>query len=128
MAYFAKIDENNIVVDVRSVHNNETHDETGIENEQKGIDFLNEWEGFESRWIQTSYNGRIRKNFAGLGFTYDEARDAFIPPKPYDSWIIDEETCRWEAPVSMPDPVNGHIWVWNETIVNWESIKAQEIN
>ena len=71
-------------------------------------------------WIETSYNGSIRKNFAGIGFTYDKDRDAFIPPKPFASWLLDEETCRWEAPV--PYPNDGNQYRWNEETQSWELI------
>jgi len=66
----------------------------------------------KEQWIQTSYNNNIRKNYAGIGYSYDEARDAFIPPKPFDSWILNEETCNWEAPTPYPD--DGQIYSWNE--------------
>ena len=69
-------------------------------------------------WENTSYNGNIRKNDAGIGYSYDSERDAFIPPKPFDSWTLNEETCRWEAPV--PYPTDGKVYSWNEDITNWE--------
>ena len=72
------------------------------------------------KWIQTSYNNNIRKNFAGIGFKYDQARDAFIAPKPFNSWILNEDTCRWEAPVVYPS--DGQNYKWNETIKNWELV------
>lgn len=86
MAYFAEIDQNNIVVRVLSVHDSEEH---------RGEEFLRDDLALGGRWLQTSYNNRIRKNYAGIGYTYDENRDAFIPPKPEGDWILDEETCRW---------------------------------
>ena len=67
----------------------------------------------KEQWIQTSYNNNIRKNYAGVGYSYDEVRDAFIPPKPFDSWTLNEETCNWEAPIPYPD--DGQIYSWNET-------------
>lgn len=92
MAHFAKLDENNIVLEVNVVNNDVlTEDE-----EASGIAFLTEWSGGYSNWKQTSYNGNIRKNYAGIGYTYDEERDAFIPPKPEGNWILNEETCQWE--------------------------------
>lgn len=95
MAHFAELDENNIVKQVIVVHNNELLDESGIESEQKGIDFCTNLLG--GRWIQTSYNHNIRKNFAGPEFLYDPIRDAFITPKPTNgNWVLNEETCRWE--------------------------------
>jgi len=102
MAHFAELDENNIVLRVVVVHNNELLDDMGLgESEQKGIDFCVSL--FGGRWIQTSYNGRIRKNYAGQGFTYDPQRDAFIPPQPGPEWTLDENTCQWIAPV-QPEP------------------------
>jgi hypothetical protein len=114
MAHFAKIDENNTVTQVIVVHNNELL-ENGVENELKGIAFCQSL--FGGNWKQTSYNGTMRKNFAGIGYTYDQTRDAFIPPKPYNSWLLDEATCRWNAPVAYPN--DGKLYVWDETVVNW---------
>lgn len=97
MAHFAELDENNIVLRVVVVHNNELLDDMGMgESEQKGIDFCVGL--FGGRWIQTSYNGKIRKNYAGEGYTYDQARDAFIAPQPGPEWTLDEATCRWVKP------------------------------
>lgn len=95
MAHFAKLNDDNKVEQVIVIHNNELLDESGRESEQKGIDFCTNL--FGGRWVQTSYNGNVRKNYAGIGFTYDEQRDAFIPPKPEEgNWILNEETCLWE--------------------------------
>jgi len=111
MAHFAKL-KNNIVEKIEVVSN-------GIAtNEQAGIDFLNNLYGTNNIWKQTSYNGNIRKNFAGIGYSYDQTRDAFIPPKPFNSWTLDEDTCLWEAPVAYPD--DGQIYRWNETDQQWE--------
>lgn len=96
MAHFAKLDENNIVVDVNVINNEHLLDENGNENEQIGIDFLINWSNGYSNWKQTSYNGTFRKNYAGIGYTYDGERDAFIPPKPEEDCILNEETCNWE--------------------------------
>lgn len=98
MAHFAKLDENNTVLEVHCLHNNELLDQNGIEQEQKGIDFLVAWSGGYPHWKQTSYNGNFRKNYAGLGYTYDAARDAFIPPKPSADATLDEATCLWIVP------------------------------
>jgi hypothetical protein len=100
MAHFAKLDENNNVLEVHCVHNNELLDENGIEQEQKGIDFLVAWSGGYPYWKQTSYNGSKRKNYAGRGYFYDSIRDAFIPPKPSDDAVLDEETCQWIVTVA----------------------------
>ena len=118
MAHFAKIGLNNKVIDVNVVSDNELLDSNGVEQEVNGIDFLTKLTGW-SIWKQTSYNGNIRKNFAGIGFTYDEDRDAFIPPKPFNSWILNETTCQWEAPVAMPN--DNNLYHWNETNKSWES-------
>lgn len=101
MAHFAKIDENNFVIQVIVVHDNELLD-NGVESEIKGIAFCELLLG--GNWIQTSYNGNIRKNFAGIGYTYDEQRDAFIPPKPDEGdWVLNEETCQWEEVLPAAD-------------------------
>jgi len=99
MAHFAKLDENNNVLEVHCVHNNELLDENGVEQEQKGIDFLVAWSGGHPHWRQTSYNGNFRKNYCGPGWTYDQARDAFIPPKPTADATLDEATCQWIIPI-----------------------------
>ena len=93
MAHFAELDNQNTVLRVIVVHNNELLD-NGVESEAKGIAFCKTL--FGGNWKQTSYNGTIRKNYAGIGFTYDPVRDAFIPPKPGDNWVLDEATCQWE--------------------------------
>jgi hypothetical protein len=117
MASFAKIGLNNKVIEVLSVHNNELLDSNGVEQENIGVDFLTKLTGW-AIWKQTSYNGNIRKNHAGIGYTYDEDRDAFIPKKPYASWILNEETCQWEAPSAMPDDDNKY--TWNESTTTWD--------
>ena len=102
MAHFAKLGSGNIVESVIVVNNEVITDNDGNEQEQLGIDFLNNLYGTNDVWKQTSYNGNIRKNYAGIGFLYDENRDAFMEPQPFDSWTLDEETCRWDAPVAYP--------------------------
>jgi hypothetical protein len=131
MASFAKIGLNGKVIEVQSVVNEVLHDSNGVEQESIGIDFLTKLTGW-AIWKQTSYNtkggvhklGRVpfRKNFAGLGMTYDEDRDAFIYKKPFNSWILNEDTCLWEAPVAMPTAVlkENQYYSWNESIINWE--------
>ena len=100
MAHFAQLDHNNIVLRVIVVNNNELI-EDGVESETKGIAFCRSlFPG--TNWVQTSYNGSFRKNYAGIGFTYDAVRDAFIPPQPYASWTLNESTCRWDPPVPSP--------------------------
>ena len=119
MAHFAKIGLNNKVIQVVSVHNNELLDSNGVEQEVNGIDFLIKLTGW-AIWKQTSYNSNIRKNFAGVGYTYDEDRDAFISPKKFNSWILNEETCQWEAPTAYPD--DGKFYNWNEETTSWDEI------
>ena len=110
MAHWAEIDENNIVVRVTVGDNNDAHGDEGY---QWLIDNLG------GTWLQTSYNSTIRKNFAAIGFSYDAERDAFIPPKPYPSWILDPVTFHWKAPVDAP---NGNDYMWNELKQIWELI------
>jgi len=115
MAYFAQIDENNVVIRVLAVSNNDAPDPAP--NDKAGNECLNSI-GLAGTWIQTSYNGRIRKNYAGIGYKYDAERDAFIPPKPCDSWILDENTCHWNAPI--PYPSDGGLYGWNEKTLSWD--------
>jgi hypothetical protein len=130
MASFAKIGLNNKVIEVLSVVNEVLHDANGIEQESIGVDFLTKLTGYPV-WKQTSYNtigGKhllggvpFRKNHAGIGFKYDQYKDAFIPPKPHNSWTLNETTCLWEAPVVYPS--DGQRYNWNETIKNWELVQ-----
>ena len=114
MAYFAQLNDENIVTQVISVSNEDLLD-NGIESEAKGIAFCQSLLG--GNWKQTSYNKRIRKNYAGIGYTYDSTRDAFIPPKPYPSWVINEKTCLWDSPTPMP--TDGKFYEWDETTTSW---------
>ena len=115
MAHFAQLDENNVVLQVIVVHNNELLD-GGVESEAKGISFCRSlFPG--TNWKQTSYNGNKRKNYAGIGYTFDEQRDAFIPPKPYASWVLDEDKCQWKAPVDIP--TDGQMYSWDEATTSW---------
>jgi hypothetical protein len=121
MAHFAKLGIGNIVERVEVVSNDIAT------TEQAGVDFLNNLYKTRDVWKQTSYNNNIRKNYAGIGFKYDQARDAFIAPKPFNSWILNEDTCRWEAPVAKPTLTqeqidNNNYYNWNETIKNWELV------
>ena len=130
MASFAKIGLNNEVIEVLSVNNEVIKDSNGVEQEVNGIDFLTKLTGW-AIWKQTSYNTvggvhnkggtPLRKNHAGIGMTYDENRDAFIPKKPYNSWILNEQTCQWEAPVAMPN--NNNKYKWNEINQNWDIVE-----
>ena len=113
MAHFAKLGKGNIVESVVVVSNDVATDE------QAGVEFLkNLYNDQNAQWIQTSYNNNIRKNYAGIGFFYDQVKDAFIPPKPYNSWILNETTCQWEAPTAYPNDDNRYIW--NEETKQWD--------
>jgi hypothetical protein len=128
MASFAKIGLNSKVIEVLSVNNEVLKDSNGIEQEINGIDFLTKLTGW-AIWKQTSYNTRggihinngtpFRKNHAGIGYTYDEDRDAFIPKKPYNSWTLNETTCLWESPT--PVPTDNGAYVWNDSTLQWEN-------
>jgi hypothetical protein len=117
MASFTKIGLNSKVIEVLSVHNDVLKDADGVEQEALGIDFLTKLTGW-AIWKQTSYNNR--KNYAGVGYMYDDNRDAFIPPKPYPSWALNEGTCQWESPVAYPD--DGKAYNWNEATQAWDEI------
>ena len=114
MAHFAKLGTGNIVEQVVVVSNDIAT------TEQAGVDFLNNLYGTRDVWKQTSYNATIRKNFAGIGFKYDQTRDAFIPPKPFNSWTLNETTCLWEAPVDYP--TDGQKYNWNEENQTWDLV------
>jgi len=120
MAHYAFLDDSNIVTEVI----------VGIDETELIEDLSPEiWYGnFRNQTcIRTSYNGNIRKNYAGIGYSYDEERDAFIPPKPFNSWLLDEEICQWQSPVPYPSEVpEGSFYVWNEDIINWEEIILEE--
>lgn len=109
MAHWAELDENKIVLRV-TVGSNDDHDE--------GYQWL--IDNLGGTWVKTSYNGNIRKNFAGIGYTYDAVRDAFIAPKPFQSWTLNEDTCQWEAPTTMPTDNKGYRW--DEATLSWIEI------
>ena len=129
MAHFAKLGSENIVEKVIVVHNNVLLVD-GVESEQPGVDFLNNLYKTSDVWKQTSYNTYggvhqlggtpLRKNYAGIGYTYDEDKDAFIPKQPFNSWTLNEDTCQWEAPSARPD--DGKFYTWNEEIKSWEEV------
>lgn len=124
MAHFAELNEDNVVLRVIVVDNQKLLSENGVENEELGIDFCKKIFGKDTIWKQTSYNARIRKNYAGVGYIYDPVRDAFMVPKPYDSWILDETTCRWIAPVPRPD--NNKFYIWDEPSLSWKELPLAE--
>jgi len=117
MAHFAKL-ENNVVKQVIVVSNQDILDEQGQESEEKGIAFCSNLLG--GTWKQTSYNAKIRKNYAGIGYTYDEGLDAFIPPKPFASWLLDTDKAQWKAPVDMP--TDDKRYTWNEETKSWDEV------
>ena len=123
MAHFAEVDNSNVVVRVLVV---------GDDQEERGQEFLANDLGLGGTWLKTSYNTQggvhtlggtpFRKNYAGIGYTYDSVRDAFIPPKPFNSWTLDEETCLWEAPVAYPS--DGKLYIWDEDNQEWDEVTA----
>jgi hypothetical protein len=121
MAHFTQLDANNVVTQVIVVANSDTADASGVEKEYIGAAFCEKL--FGGTWKQTSYNGSIRKNYAGVGYSYDSERDAFIPPKPYNSWVLNEDTCLWEAPVAMPEDAGTgeppKRYTWDEATTSW---------
>jgi len=125
MAHFAQI-ENNLVTQVIVVDNNDILDDQGNESEDIGTQFCTDLLG--GTWVQTSYNGNLRKNYAGIGYTYDTTRDAFIAPQPYPSWVLDEDTCLWES--SVPYPIvsedSTERYNWNEDTLQWVLIDTGE--
>jgi len=131
MASFAKIGLNNKVIEVLSVNNQVLKDSNGVEQEAIGVDFLTKLTGYPL-WKQTSYNTiggvhklggtPLRKNHAGIGMIYDEDRDAFIPKKPFNSWVLNESTCLWNAPVAMP--INDNMYRWNESTLTWDIVEV----
>jgi len=116
MAHFAQLDPNNIVLRVIVVANSDIT-VNGQESEAKGIAFCQSLFGPDTRWVQTSYSGKTRKRYAGVGYSFDEQRDAFIPPQPYPSWTLDPETCDWVAPKPMPS--DGSWYTWDESTQSW---------
>jgi hypothetical protein len=119
MAHFAQLNESNVVTQVIVVHNNDcTLD--GVENETVGVLFCKSLFGTDTKWKQTSYNDNMRKNYAGIGYIYDAGRDAFIPPQPFVSWVLEESTCTWGAPV--PYPTDEKQYRWDEPTVSWVEV------
>ena len=117
MAHFAQIDENNVVTQVIVVANKDTADANGVEKEYIGAAFCEKL--FGGTWKQTSYNGNFRKNYAGIGYTYNADIDAFVPPKPFPSWVLNNATAQWEAPLPMPE---GGMYSWDEATLSWVEI------
>ena len=115
MAHFAQLDSNNVVTQVIVVGNKDTADANGVEKEHIGAAFCEQL--FGGNWKQTSYNGSIRKNYAGVGYTYNVSLDAFVPPKPYASWVLNNDTAQWDAPTPMP--TDGKKYSWDEATTSW---------
>ena len=122
MAHFAQLNEENLVTQVIVVANQDTTDSDGMENEAVGAAFCANLLG--GTWKQTSYNARIRKNYAGIGYKYDATLDAFIPPQPFASWTLDEEVCQWKAPVDMP--TDDKRYSWDEATTAWVEVVPTE--
>jgi hypothetical protein len=120
MAHFTRLDRTNQVISVEAVNNEVITDGEGVEQEQLGIDFLTNLYDGVGWYKQTSYNGNFRKNYAGVGYTYDPTRDAFIAPKPFPSWTLNEDTCQYEAPVVHP--TDDKNYEWDEETTNWKEI------
>jgi hypothetical protein len=122
MAHFAQLNEENLVTQVIVVANPDTADQDGVENEAIGIAFCTNLLG--GKWVQTSYNANIRKNYAGVGYKYDAALDAFIPPQPFASWTLNNETAQWEAPT--PYPTDDKRYTWDEATTAWVEVPVGE--
>ena len=126
MAHFAQIDDNNVVTQVIVVANSDTADANGVEKEHIGAAFCEKL--FGGTWKQTSYNGNLRKNYAGIGYTYNAGIDAFVPPKPFASWVLDNDTAQWNAPVAMPaDAGTGEPpkrYTWDESTTSWKQVES----
>jgi hypothetical protein len=118
MAHYAELGENNVVLRVIVVSNSDCLDGNGNESEAVGAEFCQRLLG--GTWKQTSYNGNIRKNYAGIGYTYNSELDAFVPPKPFASWTLVAETAQWAAPV--PYPADGKMYTWNENSTSWDEV------
>lgn len=117
MAHFAKLNNNHIVISINVIDNNVIQNLSFPESESVGIEFLKSWNEPDIYWKQTSYNGNFRKNYAGIGYLYDVTKDAFISPKPFNSWVLDESTCKWKPPIEYPN--DGKEYIWDESSVSW---------
>lgn len=122
MANFAKLNDQNVVIDVNGVANAVVDDLPFPESEPLGVAFLTELSGGYTNWKQTSYNASFRKNLAGIGYTYDAVLDAFIAPKPYSSWLLNTNTCQWVPPT--PYPSDGNMYTWDEATQSWVKVNV----
>lgn len=135
MANFAKLGIDNVVLEVRKINNIDTMNDDGEEKEEIGVEYLKRLTGHET-WVQCSFNTAFgnhgkgktpfRKNYPNPGYTYDSKRDAFIQDKPYDSWLLNEQTCRWEPPIEKPAKTADKRYKWDESVVNWLEIPKSE--
>ena len=123
MAHFAKLDENNVVLEVIVVDNEVLKDEQGDEQEALGLAWLVQWSGGHTNWKQTSYNNNFRKNYAGIGYKYDPTLDAFITLQPYPSWTFNADRCDWDPPA--PYPNDGKKYDWNEATQSWDEVTGE---
>jgi hypothetical protein len=126
MANFAKLNDDNIVIAVNAVSNDVINNLPFPESEPIGVQFLTEWSGGYTNWKQTSINSNFRKHAAGIYYIYDAVLDAFIPPKPYPSWLLNTEKCIWNPPV--PRPNDGKQYIWNETTQSWDLVDDVSVN
>jgi len=117
MAHFAQLNNQNMVINVIVVNNATVDNLSFPESEPIGVEFCKFLYGIDTFWKQTSYSASFRKNYAGIGYTYDNQKDAFIPPKPYASWLLNEDTCLWESPIPMP--LDKKLYIWDETTLSW---------
>jgi hypothetical protein len=122
MGHFTKLNDQNIVIDVIVVNNETLNNLPFPDSEPVGIAFLTEWSGGYTNWKQTSYNANFRKNYAGVGCTYDPVLDAFIAAKPFPSWLLDTNTCEWQAPT--PYPSDGNVYNWDEETLSWVQVNV----
>ena len=120
MAHFAQLDAAKTVLRVVVIANDEIIDDAGKESEAKGIERCHELFGDGTTWKQTSYHASFRKNYAGIGYSYDPGLDAFIAPQPYPSWTLDSESCQWQAP--KPMPTDGKAYTWSESLLHWVAL------
>jgi hypothetical protein len=125
MAHFARLDENNVVVQVIVVNNEDCLDENGVESEAVGVSFCQGLLGSDTRWKQTSYNHKFRRRYAGSGYLYFEPLDVFVEPQPYPSWTLDTATANWVAPVPKPSVPDIYILVWDEENQEWDAVISQ---
>lgn len=120
MAHFAKLDDNNTVIEVHVVNNNDILNLEFPASEPYGIEFLQKWSGSYTNWRQTSYNSNFRKRYACIGDVYDSQRDAFVPPQPFESWVLNEDTCIWEPPIPYPEDTS-QFYMWDESTTSWKT-------